>query len=106
MAKRSLSFVCQSCGATTLKWAGRCESCGEWNTIQEEQQAGGIGAGPKTATRAKGRVVPLVGLSGETKEAPRIVTGVAELDRVTGGGFVKAPPCLLVVIRESVNPLC
>ncbi len=95
MAKRSLSFVCQSCGATTLKWAGRCESCGEWNTIQEEQQAGGIGAGPKTATRAKGRVVPLVGLSGETKEAPRIVTGVAELDRVTGGGFVKGSALLV-----------
>ncbi|MTI17623.1 DNA repair protein RadA [Rhodobacteraceae bacterium RKSG542] len=95
MAKRSISFVCQSCGAITPKWAGRCESCGEWNSIQEERPASGVGGGPAAARSAKGRVFPLVGLSGESKEAPRIVTGVQELDRVTGGGFVKGSAILV-----------
>jgi len=95
MARRSTSFVCQSCGAVTAKWVGRCESCGEWNTIVEEQTAGGIGGGPSRAARGKGRVVPLVGLTGDSKEAPRVRTKVAELDRVTGGGFVRGSALLV-----------
>lgn len=95
MARRSLQFVCQSCGAVTGKWTGRCESCGEWNTIVEEQTGGGVGGGPGKAPRSKGRVVPLVGLSGETQEAPRIQSKMAELDRVTGGGFVRGSALLV-----------
>ena len=95
MAKRSTSFICQSCGAITAKWTGRCESCGEWNSIVEEQTGGGIGGGPAKAKRSRGRVVPLVGLTGDTKEAPRILSGIAELDRVTGGGFVRGSALLV-----------
>ncbi|WFE88045.1 DNA repair protein RadA [Roseibium porphyridii] len=95
MARRSTSFVCQSCGAVTAKWVGRCESCGDWNTIVEEQTGGGVGGGPGRASRSKGRVVPLVGLSGDSKEAPRCETKVAELDRVTGGGFVRGSALLV-----------
>ncbi len=95
MARRSTSFICQSCGAITSKWTGRCESCGEWNTIVEEQTGGGIGGGPAKPSRTKGRIVPLVGLSGDTKEAPRIRSEVAELDRVTGGGFVRGSALLV-----------
>lgn len=95
MARRASSFVCQSCGAVTAKWTGRCESCGEWNSIVEEQTGGGIGGGPGKVKRSKGRVVPLVGLSGDTKEAPRILSGIAELDRVTGGGFVRGSALLV-----------
>ncbi|NRG18958.1 DNA repair protein RadA [Rhizobiales bacterium] len=94
MARRASSFVCQNCGAVTGKWAGRCESCGEWNSIVEEQ-TGGVGAAPRQALARKGRVVPLVGLTGENKEAPRISTKVAELDRVTGGGFVRGSALLV-----------
>ena len=46
MARRSTSFVCQSCGAVTAKWVGRCEGCGEWNTIQEDM---GLSATPGKA---------------------------------------------------------
>ena len=95
MARRSTSFVCQSCGAVTAKWTGRCESCGEWNSIVEEQTGGGIGGGPAKSKRPKGRVIPLVGLSGDAKEAPRILSGIAELDRVTGGGFVRGSALLV-----------
>lgn len=87
MAKSKTSYVCQSCGAVSARWAGRCENCGEWNTIVEEQVGGGIGGGPKSAVAA-GRPVELTSLSGETEDAPRIASGIGELDRVTGGGFV------------------
>ena len=71
MARRGSSFVCQACGAITGKWTGRCESCGEWNTIVEEAEGSGVGGGPSKGKVTRGRVVPLVGLSGEAKEAPR-----------------------------------
>ncbi|PTW60453.1 DNA replication and repair protein RadA [Breoghania corrubedonensis] len=94
MAKRTLQYVCQNCGAVTARWAGKCDACGEWNTIVEEN-LGGIGASPKLRAKSRGRVVPLVGLTGETREAPRIQTGLNELDRVTGGGFVRGSALLV-----------
>ncbi|MEJ8475326.1 DNA repair protein RadA [Roseibium algae] len=95
MARRSSSFICQSCGAVYAKWTGRCESCGEWNSISEEQASGGIGGGPSKNKPTKGRIVPLVGLQGDTKEAPRIQSGIKELDRVAGGGFVRGSALLV-----------
>ena len=99
MAKRSSRFVCQNCGSVTARWAGRCDGCGEWNTIVEELDGGpsGVGAAPASlsVSARRGRVVPLVALSGEAKEAPRIVTGLTELDRVTGGGFVRGSALLV-----------
>jgi len=87
MAKRRSSFVCQACGAVSSQWSGRCDSCGEWNTIVEETVDSGIGSGPKAAVAA-GKPAELTTLSGETEDAPRVATGISELDRVTGGGFV------------------
>ncbi|WP_349360876.1 DNA repair protein RadA [Stappia sp.] len=95
MAKRSTAFVCQSCGAVAAKWAGRCDSCGEWNSLVEERQGSGVGGSPSPVSRRKGRVVPLVGLSGDSETPPRIETRVGELDRVTGGGFVPGSALLV-----------
>ena len=95
MAKRSTSFVCQSCGAVAAKWAGRCDSCGDWNSLVEERTGAGVGGSPAPVNRRKGRVVPLVGLSGESEAPPRIETHVGELDRVTGGGFVRGSALLV-----------
>ena len=94
MAKARANFVCQSCGAVTQRWQGKCESCGEWNSIAEESSGSGIG-GQAAQKARKGRVFPLEGLSGETKSAPRIVSTIGELDRVTGGGFVPGSVILL-----------
>ena len=94
MAKARANFVCQSCGAVTQRWQGKCESCGEWNSIAEESTGSGIG-GQAAQKARKGRVFPLEGLSGETKSAPRIVSTIGELDRVTGGGFVPGSVILL-----------
>ena len=45
MAKASTQYVCQSCGASHRKWAGRCEGCGEWNTLVEEVRAESVPRG-------------------------------------------------------------
>ncbi len=94
MARSKSQFVCQSCGAVSARWQGRCESCGEWNSIVEELAESGVGAGPKSAL-AGGRPIELQALSGETETAARLVTGISELDRVTGGGFVMGSAVLV-----------
>jgi len=86
MAKPPARFVCQNCGAVTGKWQGRCESCGEWNTIVEEQPE--IRAPGPAGKAAGGRRVEFVALKGRAAPPPRTVSGMAELDRVLGGGFV------------------
>ena len=57
MAKFRSSYVCQNCGAITQRWQGKCESCGEWNTIIEEAAALGIG-GAVARRGAAGRPFP------------------------------------------------
>jgi DNA repair protein RadA/Sms len=94
MAKIRSAFVCQNCGAVTNRWQGRCDSCGDWNTIVEEPGASSIG-GPTAARGTRGKVFELEGLAGESRPAPRIVTGINEFDRVTGGGFVPGSVVLL-----------
>ena len=89
MARARSQFVCQACGNVTSRWIGRCEACGEWNSIVEE-----AASGPTPAARP-GRVVPLGSLEGQGAAAPRTASGIAELDRVTGGGFVRGSAILL-----------
>ncbi len=93
MAKSSY-YVCQSCGSTSSKWSGRCDNCGAWNAIVEEA-AGAPLSGAKGAGLPKGKPSRLVGLKGENPAPPRIVTGIGELDRVAGGGFVPGSGVLI-----------
>ncbi|TDH35916.1 DNA repair protein RadA [Pseudohoeflea suaedae] len=95
MAKSRTQFVCQNCGTVHTRWAGRCDGCGAWNTIVEDDPDGGIGGQPNAASARKGRAVALATLSGEAEEAPRVGTGISELDRVTGGGFVRGSAVLV-----------
>ncbi len=95
MAKSRTQFVCQNCGTVYTRWAGRCDACGAWNTIVEDDPDGGIGGQPGAASARKGRAVALATLSGESEEAPRVPTGISELDRVTGGGFVRGSAVLV-----------
>jgi DNA repair protein RadA/Sms len=94
MAKSKTQFVCQNCGTVHSRWVGKCDGCGAWNTIVEEDPTGGIGGGPGKAPK-KGRAVTLMTLSGEIEDAPRIESGISELDRVTGGGFVRGSAILI-----------
>lgn len=93
MPKPSSLFVCQSCGSSHAKWAGRCEACGEWNTLIEEVAEQNVV--PLSKRRKKGRSIDFVDLGGESKEVPRLKTGLAELDRVTGGGLVPGSALLV-----------
>jgi DNA repair protein RadA/Sms len=93
MARRAPTFVCQNCGAVYGRWQGKCDSCGEWNTISEESAALER-ALPGPAPR-KGRPFALQPLAGESDDAPRTGSGIAELDRVTGGGFVRGSVLLV-----------
>jgi DNA repair protein RadA/Sms len=95
MAKIRSSFVCQACGAAHTRWMGRCEACGEWNAIVEETAPPPAGQGRSVPTGRGGRHITLESLSGSTEEVPRLLSGIGELDRVTGGGFVKGSILLL-----------
>ncbi len=94
MAKARVSFVCQNCGAVSSRWQGKCEACEEWNTLVEEGASVGIGAQAARGAR-KGRVFGLEGLTGESRPAPRMLTGIGELDRVAGGGLVPGSVLLI-----------
>jgi DNA repair protein RadA/Sms len=84
-------YVCANCGAVSSKWQGRCDSCGEWNTLAEEV----TDAAPVALRTVRGNPVELVPLSGATAEMPRTLSGIKELDRVLGGGFVRGSAVLV-----------
>src|SRR5476649_1572188 len=95
MAKSTLSFVCQNCGAAYNRWQGKCESCGEWNTLAEEDTTGATSMPVSIRSKRRGRTFALESLTGKSQEAPRLSSGMAELDRVTGGGFVRGSVLLV-----------
>jgi DNA repair protein RadA/Sms len=95
MARSRALFVCQNCGAPYPRWSGKCESCGAWNTIAEESAGGGVGGAPAQRSPLRGRAVPLETLSGSVADAPRLVSGLSELDRVAGGGLVEGSALLV-----------
>lgn len=94
MAKATSSFVCQSCGASFSKWSGRCENCREWNSIVEEKPLS-AGPGKKSLGAIRGSKVALTDLATEEAAPPRASCGIAEFDRVLGGGLVPASAVLV-----------
>ncbi|WP_333683745.1 DNA repair protein RadA [Pontibaca methylaminivorans] len=88
------AFVCTACGARHGKWSGRCESCSEWNTIREEAPLA-AGPGSRSLGAARGRTIGLSDLSTTETPPPRTLSGIAEFDRVLGGGLVPASALLV-----------
>ena len=84
--KNKAVFVCSECGYESPKWSGRCPSCGEWNTMNEEIKAPARTAAPggSTLRRMPQRITEL-----NPEGEQRYRTGMKELDRVLGGGIVK-----------------
>lgn len=95
VAKRGPTYICQACGAVYHRWQGKCDACGTWSSLSEEAQAAPVPGGRGSSGKARGRVFALETLKGETQDAPRIVAGIGELDRVTGGGFVPGSVLLI-----------
>ena len=81
MGKPAVLHACSECGHASARWLGKCPGCGSFGTLVEERQESDAGA----AARPLLRLVEV-----EADEAERIPTGVAELDRVLGGGLVPA----------------
>ncbi len=92
MAKAKSTYVCQECGATHPKWMGRCDACGAWNSLTEEAVAE---SAPKGLGGKRGKKIEFVGLDGHEKDPPRRVAGIAEFDRVLGGGLVPGSAVLV-----------
>ena len=84
-------YVCANCGAVSSKWQGRCEACGEWNTLSEEASA----SAPVALRTGRGTPVELMPLSGVTADLPRTLSGIGEFDRVVGGGIVPGSAILV-----------
>ena len=84
--KNGSEYVCQNCSAVYPKWQGKCDACGEWNTIVEEK-VGGEGFSNFNPKR-KGSLLDFVSLSGSPQVLERLHTNIRELDRVCGGGLV------------------
>ena len=93
MAKTSISHVCQQCGGAHRKWSGRCDHCGAWNTLVEERVEAPSGPGKK-ATGRRVDMQPLA-TSGDVTPPPRMKTGMAEFDRIAGGGLVAGSATLI-----------
>ncbi len=86
-------FVCTNCGSTTSKWYGRCPSCGEWNTLEENTVETGKKGTKSNSHPGSVLTIPLSDVEGV--EEIRYTTGIGELDRVLGGGIVKGSVVLL-----------
>ncbi|MDD6642776.1 MAG: DNA repair protein RadA [Firmicutes bacterium] len=86
--KSKTVFLCTNCGNETPKWAGRCPSCGQWNTLEEYTPAPSEKVTAAPAARKTSAVAKRLS-EAKTDEALRFTTGLSELDRVLGGGAVK-----------------
>jgi DNA repair protein RadA/Sms len=85
MSKTKTIFLCDECGAVASKWSGKCGACGAWNTMVESiEPEAGPHARPSLVDGAK----PLPVTDGTVPPPERCTTGIAEFDRVLGGGLV------------------
>lgn len=95
MARNAQSYVCQSCGNVSAKWSGRCDACGEWNSIEAEAAEAGPPGSLADKGSGKARAIDFASLAGGAKSPPRIPSGMAEFDRVCGGGLVPGSALLI-----------
>lgn len=87
--KNAARYACQECGNVTLKWQGQCHTCGEWNTIVEESATEvAISLGDPTTLDRPESIAAI-----DDSQVARLASGIGELDRVLGGGFVPRIEC-------------
>ena len=95
MAKTRTHFTCQSCGYQSAKWLGRCTECGTWGSLVEELELAQAANGRAAWGAASGQVRPVLLREVESTAEARRLTGIAELDRVLGGGVVQGSLVLI-----------
>ncbi len=92
MARQAQRYICAECGAVSAKWVGRCDGCGGWNTLAAESTTF---ESARNRHRSQGYKLDIVGLSGVAELPSRMSLGIAEFDRVLGGGIVAASAILV-----------
>lgn len=89
MSKKRSQFVCQQCGAAYSKWTGKCENCGQWNTLVEQvSEDSGSSVVAKSASQGKQIKTTTLAEVGQETASSRIRTAISDLDDVLGGGFL------------------
>ena len=99
MAKAKIIYSCTECGGQVSKWQGQCPHCTAWNTLVEsvaELETSGKNRYSSLSTTSKMQTLAEVG----AEEVSRTPTGIAEFDRVLGGGLVSGGVVLIAVIPE------
>ena len=93
MVKVRSSYVCQNCGETSVKWLGRCPSCGQWNTFVEQR----VAEAPKKASMISisRQAVPEALAKVKNSNEERVDSGIGEINRLLGGGMVPGSLILL-----------
>jgi DNA repair protein RadA/Sms len=94
VAKARTQHVCSDCGHVSLTWVGQCPGCGAWNTLERVAAAPASPGRPAGKRRAAGPK-PVALRDVRTERSDRLLTGIAELDRVLGGGLVPGSLVLL-----------
>jgi DNA repair protein RadA/Sms len=95
MAKPRKRYVCQQCGSVTSQWAGQCGDCSGWNTLVEDAGAVVTPFQARHNLQSGGRAIQLSGLDSDIPLPDRMATGISELDRALGGGFVEGSATLI-----------
>ena len=95
MAKPRKRYVCQQCGSVTAQWAGQCGDCGDWNTLVQDAGAVVTPFQARHNLQSGGRAIQLSGLDSDIPLPDRMATGISELDRALGGGFVEGSATLI-----------
>lgn len=94
MAKQTSLFICKSCGNESAKWMGKCRACNEWNSFVETERFNSKPSGKRSAQTKAGRKASVLGAV-KGKQLDRVKTGIKELDKTLGGGFVSGQVLLL-----------
>ena len=90
MARQRSQYVCQQCGGVHSKWSGQCTIAAAGTALLKN-----VRKSPGPAGRSKGKAVELESLKSSGQTLPRIKTGIAEFDRVLGGGLVPGSATLI-----------
>ena len=98
MSKKRVQYVCQSCGATALRWAGQCKECGEWNTLVETitEARSPVAASPGWVAANQPMPLPEI----QADQFQRLPVANGELSRVLGGGIV---PGSVILVSSSAG---
>src|SRR6185436_4378374 len=93
--KTKTLFVCQTCGAQSPRWVGRCQECDSWNTYVEENVSVASSSASSLKNPIRTNVDPVLLRAVAAEEEKRFVTGIIEFDRVMGGGIVPGSVTLI-----------